>query len=170
MNVCSANQEPDMPRSVLQPRRASPRPVPADTPSSRPRPAIHQTPRHDAADVCQVRCINQQKVDVARAALPSLATLSGLTEFLRALGDVTRLQIICALGAEGVEELCVCDLATLVGVSDSAVSHSLRTLRQLGVVRYRKVGKIAYYTMDDAHVTALVRQGIKHLVPEHRRN
>jgi DNA-binding transcriptional ArsR family regulator len=162
-----------MPRSVSQPRRAVPRPAPVDTPSSRPRPALRrppQAPRHNAADVCQVRCINQSKVDVARAALPAPTTLTSLTEFLRALGDVTRLQIICALGAEGVGELCVCDLATLVGVSDSAVSHSLRTLRQLGVVRYRKAGKIAYYTMDDAHVTALVRQGIKHLVPEHRKS
>ncbi|MBA4073244.1 MAG: transcriptional regulator [Gemmatimonas sp.] len=162
-----------MPRSVSQSRRATPRPAPADTPSSRLHPALRQPsrlPRHDAADVCQVRCINQSKVDLARAALPTPATLSGLTEFLRALGDLTRLQIICALGAEGVGELCVCDLATLVGVSDSAVSHSLRTLRQLGVVRYRKAGKIAYYAIDDAHVTALVRQGIKHLVTENRRN
>jgi DNA-binding transcriptional ArsR family regulator len=126
--------------------------------------------RREDADVCQVRCVNQHKVDMARAALPASATLSGLTEFLRALGDLTRLQIICALGAEGVGELCVCDLATLVGVSDSAVSHSLRTLRQLGVVRYRKEGKIAYYAIDDAHVTALVRQGIKHLVPETRKD
>jgi ArsR family transcriptional regulator len=176
MNVCSANQEPDMSRSVLQPRLASPRPAPIDTPSSRPRSALRRpprpprAPRHAAADVCQVRCINQGKVDVARAALPSPATLSGLTEFLRALGDLTRLQIVCALGAKGVGELCVCDLATLVGVSNSAVSHSLRTLRQLGVVRYRKAGKIAYYAVADAHVTALVRQGIEHLVPGNRKN
>lgn len=132
-----------MPRSVSQPRRA-------------------------AVDVCQVRCINQQKVDMARAVLPASATLSGLTELLRALGDITRLQIVCALGAKGVGELCVCDLATLVGVSNSAVSHSLRTLRQLGVVRYRKAGKVAYYAVADAHVTALVRQGIEHLVPGNR--
>lgn len=160
-----------MSRSVSQSRRATARPAPADVPSSRPHVAPRRpprTPRQDPADVCQVRCVNQVKVDLARTALPAPATLSGLTEFLRALGDVTRLQIICALGAEGVGELCVCDLATLVGVSDSAVSHSLRTLRQLGVVRYRKAGKIAYYTMDDVHVTALVRQGIRHLVPGNR--
>lgn len=162
-----------MPRSVLQPRLASPRPAPVDAPSSRPRPALRRpprAPRHDAAAVCEVRCINQQNVDVARAALPSPATLRGLTEVLRALGDVTRLQIVCALGAKGVDELCVCDLATLVGVSNSAVSHSLRTLRQLGVVRYRKAGKVAYYAVADAHVTALVRQGIKHLVPGNRKS
>ena len=161
-----------MPRSVSQSLRTVTRPAPADVPSGRPHVAPRQpprTPRQDSADVCQVRCVNQQKVDLARAALPAPASLNGLTELLRALGDVTRLQIICALGAEGVGELCVCDLATLVGVSDSAVSHSLRTLRQLGVVRYRKAGKIAYYTIDDAHVTALVRQGIRHLVPDGRR-
>lgn len=152
-----------MPRSVSQSRRATSRPTLAVTPSSVARSALQQAPRRDAADVCQVRCINQHKVNTARAALPAPATLGGLTEFLRALGDLTRLQIICALGAEGVDELCVCDLATLVGVSDSAVSHSLRTLRQLGVVRYRKEGKIAYYSMDDAHVTTLVQHGIKHL-------
>ena len=160
-----------MPPSIPQSRRARPRPARSDTPSSRPRAAASRLPRapqRDAADVCQVRCVNQHKVDVARAALPAPTTVSSLTEFLRALGDVTRLQIICALSAEGVDELCVCDLATLVGVSDSAVSHSLRTLRQLGVVRYRKAGKIAYYTIDDTHVTALVRQGIKHLVHGNR--
>lgn len=160
-----------MSRSVSQSRHAARRPASAKTHSGRSRStprALPGAPRHAAADVCQVRCINQNKVDAARAALPSPSTLSALTEFLRALGDQTRLQIISALGAEGVGELCVCDLATLVGVSDSAVSHSLRTLRQLGVVRYRKAGKIAYYTIDDPHVSALVRQGIKHLVSEHR--
>ena len=107
-----------MPRSVSQSLRTATRPAPADVPSGRPHVAPRQpprTPRRDSADVCQVRCVNQQKVDLARAALPAPATLHGLTELLRALGDVTRLQIICALSAEGVGELCVCDLATLVG-------------------------------------------------------
>ena len=79
------------------------------------------------------------------------------------LGDPTRLQIVSALSAEDVGELCVCDLATLVGVSDSAVSHSLRSLRHLGVVRYRKLGKIAYYAIADSHVAVLVKEGVQHL-------
>lgn len=86
-----------------------------------------------------------------------------LAETLRAIGDPTRLQIIAALATEGVEELCVCDLATLVGVSQSAVSHSLRTLRQLRIVRYRKAGKIAYYALDDAHVAQIVAEGVQHV-------
>jgi DNA-binding transcriptional ArsR family regulator len=117
----------------------------------------------DCSDLCEVQVINRQKVNTARAALPSTPILAGLTEMLRALGDPTRLQIVLALATVGVYELCVCDLATLVEVSDSAVSHSLRTLRELGVVRYRKVGKIAYYSLDDAHVGELVREGVRHM-------
>lgn len=117
----------------------------------------------DRSDLCEVNVINREKLDLARAALPSVAILGGLTELLGALGDPTRLRIVLALAAEGVDELCVCDLATLVQVSDSAVSHSLRTLRELEVVRYRKVGKIAYYSLDDAHVGELVREGVQHM-------
>ena len=117
----------------------------------------------DCSDLCEVNVVNRQKVAAARAALPPATILGGLTELLRALGDPTRLQIVLALATNGVDELCVCDLATLVEVSDSAVSHSLRTLRELGVVRYRKAGKIAYYSLDDAHVGELVREGVQHM-------
>ena len=65
--------------------------------------------------------------------------------------------------AEGVGELCVCDLAALVEVSESAVSHSLRTLRHLRLVRYRKAGKVAYYALDDEHVARLVTAGLRHV-------
>ncbi len=95
--------------------------------------------------------------------MPPVGTVTDLAERLRALGDRTRLQIVFALAAEGVRELCVCDLSTLVGVTDSAVSHSLRTLRQLGMVRFRKVGQIAYYALADGEVGDLVRSGAEHL-------
>lgn len=113
--------------------------------------------------VCEVDVIDQAKVTRARTALPAPATVGVLAETLKALGDPTRLQIVSALAHE---ELCVCDLATLVGVSQSAVSHSLRVLRDLRLVRYRKVGKIAYYTLDDAHIVALLAEGRRH-VEEH---
>lgn len=115
------------------------------------------------ADVCEIEVVDAVKVARARQALPSPETTAILAETLRALGDPTRLQIIAALGTAGVGELCVCDLATLVGVSQSAVSHSLRTLRQLRIVRFRKVGKIAYYTLDDSHVARLVAEGVQHV-------
>lgn len=110
--------------------------------------------------VCEVDVIDQAKVARARSALPSPATVGVLAETFKALGDPTRLQIVSALAHE---ELCVCDLATLVGVSQSAVSHSLRVLRDLRLVRYRKVGKIAYYTLDDAHIVSLLAEGRRHV-------
>lgn len=112
------------------------------------------------ADVCEVTCVDAPKVERARRAVPAPATVQVLAETFRVLGDPTRLVIVSALARE---ELCVCDLATLVGVSQSAVSHSLRALRQLRLVRYRKVGKIAYYTLDDAHVARLVAEGVRHV-------
>lgn len=95
--------------------------------------------------------------------MPSPAAVGSLAEMLKALGDPTRLRIVAALGAPGVGELCVCDLASLTGVSQSAVSHSLRVLRELRLVRYRKEGKIAFYALDDTHVDALLREGFQHV-------
>jgi ArsR family transcriptional regulator len=145
-----------MPKTPAQSLRSRP-------PQSRRQPTPPRPPasgKGEVADVCEVLCINQEKVSRARRVLPASAVLTTLADTLRALGDPTRLQIVIALVAE---ELCVCDLALLVGVSESAVSHSLRTLRQLRLVRYRKVGKIAYYTLDDPHVAQLVTEGIRHV-------
>ena len=110
--------------------------------------------------VCEVDVIDHAKVARARTAIPAASTVSTLAETFKALGDPTRLQIVTALAQE---ELCVCDLASLVGVSQSAVSHSLRVLRDLRLVRYRKVGKIAYYTLDDAHIVRLLGEGRRHV-------
>lgn len=103
------------------------------------------------------------KVALARAALPGHDQVVELAEVFRAIGDPTRLRIVTALATEGVEALCVCDLAALVTVSQSAVSHSLRTLRELRIVKYRKVGKVAYYSLDDAHVVRLMCEGMRHI-------
>jgi ArsR family transcriptional regulator len=92
--------------------------------------------------------------------MPTAATVVTLAETFRVLGDPTRLKLVAALAQE---ELCVCDLATLLGASQSAVSHSLRALRQLRLVRYRKVGKIAYYSLDDAHIGRLLTEGVRHV-------
>lgn len=78
----------------------------------------------------------------------------------KVLGDPTRLRLVHALSRE---ELCVCDLAMLLEQSQSTVSHSLRSLRQMRLVRYRKVGKIAYYSLDDHHIARLVRLAFQHV-------
>lgn len=147
------------PRSPVAPQaRAG-----AATARRRARSAGRPTAADPRADVCEVACVDQVHVERARRALPADATLRTLADTFRALGDPTRLRIVAALAAGGVGELCVCDLATLVGVSTSAVSHSLRTLRQLRLVQYRKAGKIAYYRLDGAHATRLVADGVEHV-------
>ena len=119
-----------------------------------------------ASDLCEVRCIDARKVLKLRRAMKPAVAVSALADTFRALGDPTRLRIAFALARE---ELCVCDLATLLGVSQSVVSHSLRALRQMRLVRYRKEGKIAYYVLDDHHIATLVEEGFKHVgeLPQH---
>ncbi len=114
----------------------------------------------DSDDLCEVRCIDQEKVERAQSTMPAAADVVSLAETFRVLGDPTRLRIVRALMAE---ELCVCDIATLLGLSQPTVSHSLRSLRQLRLVRYRKVGKVAYYAIDDEHVRHLVDTGFVHV-------
>lgn len=91
--------------------------------------------------------------------MPPDATFRYAAEMLRTLGDPTRLRIARALATE---ELCVFDIAHLLGLSQPTVSHSLRALRQLGLVRYRRDGRIAYYALDDAHVVQVLDSGLAH--------
>ncbi len=86
--------------------------------------------------------------------------IDGLTEIFRALGDPTRVRILDALSRG---ELCVGDLATQLGVTESAVSHQLRLLRNIRIVRARRKGRMIFYALDDEHVLALFRQGLRHV-------
>lgn len=115
-------------------------------------------------DLCEIEYVNELRVQRARQALPDAEAVATLAETFKMLGDPTRLRIVAALAAPEVGELCVCDLATLLGASDSAVSHSLRALRHLRLVRFRREGKIAYYRLDDAHVTQLILEGVRHVM------
>lgn len=112
------------------------------------------------ADTCEIQCVDAARVESARRALHSPEYTTALAETFRVLGDPTRLRIVQALGRE---ELCVCDLAALLSLSQSTVSHSLRALRQLRLVRFRKAGKIAYYVLDDDRIAALVSAGFTHV-------
>ncbi|MBX9857144.1 MAG: metalloregulator ArsR/SmtB family transcription factor [Gemmatimonadaceae bacterium] len=116
-----------------------------------------------ARDLCEIQYVDELRVQRARQALPDAEAVAALAETFKTLGDPTRLRIVAALAAPDVGELCVCDLATLLGASDSAVSHSLRALRHLRLVRFRREGKIAYYRLDDAHVTQLILEGVRHV-------
>ncbi|MDT5272807.1 MAG: ArsR family transcriptional regulator, lead/cadmium/zinc/bismuth-responsive transcriptional [Acidobacteriota bacterium] len=112
------------------------------------------------ADSCEIEFVDERKVKSVRRAMKSDDAVGMLAETFKILGDPTRVRIAFALARE---ELCVCDLANLLGVTQSAVSHSLRTLRQMKLVRFRKEGKIAYYTLDDEHISHLLDEGFRHV-------
>ena len=92
-------------------------------------------------------------------------TVEALADTFRVLGDPTRVRILDALSAG---ELCVCDIASLVGISESAVSHQLRVLRGMRLVRPRRAGRLVYYAVDDQHILELLKQALTH-VEEPRR-
>lgn len=123
------------------------------------RPAARSRMNADS-DLCEVRCVDAPKVRRAQKAMKSPEVVTILAETFRVLGDPTRLRIVHALADH---ELCVCDLATVVGVEQSVVSHSLRALRRMRLVRYRKDGKIAFYSLDDDHIASVVGEGFRHV-------
>jgi DNA-binding transcriptional ArsR family regulator len=112
------------------------------------------------SDICDVSYVDRARVRRVARAMPSLEAVEQLAESFRVLGDPTRTKILFALSRE---ELCVCDLAHLLGLSESAASHQLRLLRALRLVKYRKAGKMAYYSLDDEHIADLIHQGLRHV-------
>ncbi len=104
--------------------------------------------------------LRRERAEAAGKAIPDSDTLRGLGETFKVLGDVTRLKICFALARH---ELCVGDIAGVVGISESAVSHQLRTMKTMRLVKYRREGKMTYYMLDDVHIDDLIRIGIRHV-------
>lgn len=118
----------------------------------------NMNPHND--EMCEVHCIQEELVrNIEKNMLPD-DFLCDLADFFKVFGDTTRIKIIYVL-SQG--EMCVCDIAAVLGISQSAVSHQLRVLRQARLVKYRKEGKIAFYSLDDDHVLQIFKQGIEHL-------
>lgn len=111
-------------------------------------------------DTCQVKMIHHHRVDRARAEAIEGPLLDRLSLLFKVLGDPTRLRLVLALAGG---EMCVCDLAAYLGVSDSAVSHQLRRLREQALVKARRDGQIIYYSLDDDHVSGLLNMGLEHV-------
>ena len=110
-------------------------------------------------DVCSEVCVHEDAVRrVAERMVPE-ETLLRMAELFKAMGEPARVRILEALS---LSELCVCDLAQLLDMSSSAVSHQLRVLRAARIVKYRKEGKNVVYSLDDAHVTTLLKQAEEH--------
>ena len=125
-----------------------------------PRPSKAVQFQEPAAMSRDDRGVHVHAVRAARAALPAGERMGALAQFFAALGDPTRLRIVAALASE---ELCVCDLAAAIGQSESAVSHQLRHLRELRLVRSRREGRRVFYALDDAHVLSIYAQSCDHI-------
>jgi len=111
-------------------------------------------------DICEVKCINPERIARTRRAMTPEDDLAGLAGIFKMLGDLTRVRILKALS---LEELCVCDIAAVLELTQSAVSHQLRLLRAARLVKYRKDGKAVYYSLDDDHVKTLFEQALEHV-------
>lgn len=116
--------------------------------------------RNKSEDSCEIFYVDEQKVRSVAKYLETNSDTHDMAEIFKVLSDPMRLKIVMALDCE---ELCVCDIATLIGVSRPAVSHHLRILRHLRLVKYRRDGKIAYYSLDDNHISELIRAAQEHL-------
>ncbi len=99
-------------------------------------------------------------IERVREGMPEEEILYDLAELYKVFGDSTRIKILYALFDE---ELCVCDIATLLNMSASAISHQLRVLKQASLVRYRRDGKTIYYSLADDHVRSILGQGMEHI-------
>ena len=111
-------------------------------------------------DGCQVRVVHLDRVEKARQEVISAHELDRLSLTYKVLGDPNRLKIVMALRNV---EMCVCDLAAFTGLTDSAVSHQLRRLKDLALVKSRREGQIIYYSLDDEHVSQLLNVGLEHV-------
>lgn len=113
-----------------------------------------------ASECCEITCIHQNVIEEVKKKLPEEETLYDLAELFKVFGDSTRIKIICALFES---EMCVCDIATLLNMTQSAISHQLRVLKTNKLVKNRKVGKVVYYSLDDAHIKHIFDQGLAHI-------
>ena len=111
-------------------------------------------------DICKSTCIHEDNVRKAKELMPEEEVLYDMAEFFKVFGDSTRIKIISALFES---EMCVCDLSSALNMTQSAISHQLRVLKQANLVKFRREGKVVYYTLSDDHVKDIFNQGLVHI-------
>jgi len=116
--------------------------------------------RAEDIEICDVRVVHLERVSRARDEAVSQREAERLALTYKALGDPTRLKMVMALAGG---EMCVCDLAAFLGLTESAVSHHLRRLKDLALVKSRRDGQILYYSLDDEHVSKILKVGLEHI-------
>jgi DNA-binding transcriptional ArsR family regulator len=110
-------------------------------------------------EVCEITCYDNEKVNRLKKEI-SQQNSNGVAKIYKALADDTRIKVAYALSLE--EELCVCDVANIVGSTTATASHHLRLLRNMGLAKYRKEGKLVFYSLDDDHVRQLIQIAFAH--------
>ena len=112
------------------------------------------------APECECEEIHTEAVERKKARMPDENTLYDLSDFFKILGDSTRINILFAIDGEA---MCVCDIAEVLGMSQSAISHQLRVLKQAKLVRNKRDGKQIIYSLDDAHISKIISMGLEHV-------
>lgn len=112
------------------------------------------------AEACDVPEVHGDVVSEVRRMMPEEEVLYDLAELFKVFGDSTRVRILCALFES---EMCVCDIAELLNMTQSAISHQLRVLKQARLVKARRDGKTVYYSLADGHIQTIFNQGIEHV-------
>lgn len=113
--------------------------------------------------ICDCNVIHDEVVENTIKEMPKEDTFNKIAEFFKILGDTTRTKILFALD---LNEMCVCDIANVLGMTKSSISHQLGTLRRMKIVKCRKVGKEVYYALDDEHIKQVFEVALEHI--EHK--
>ena len=109
---------------------------------------------------CEFMHVHEQIVDRVEKVMPDEQQLLDLSEFFKVFGDSTRIKILYVLSQS---EMCVCDIATLLQMGQSAISHQLRVLKQMRLVSFRREGKTVFYSLADSHIQTILDQGLEHI-------
>jgi len=117
-------------------------------------------------NVCKCEEVHEYIIDEVRQVMPQDEMLYDLAELFKVFGDTTRIKILYALFSK---EMCVCDIADLLGMTHSAISHQLRVLKQARLVKFRKEGKVVYYSLDDSHISQIFDCGLSHMQETYKR-
>ena len=107
-------------------------------------------------ECCDVTCVHNQIIEAVKEKMPAEELLNELADFYKVFGDATRIKILCVLLRS---EMCVCDLAEMLGMTQSAISHQLRVLKQMKLVKNRREGKTVYYSLADGHIQNIISHG-----------
>jgi len=113
-----------------------------------------------SAERCELMHVHQEIVDKVNQQMPEDEILFDLAELFKIFGDSTRIKILYLLFES---EMCVCDIAQLLGMTQSAISHQLQVLKKAKLVRYRREGKTIFYSLSDDHVRTILDQGMEHI-------